>query len=149
MHRNPHLTDHLRSCPVPNAAVVGSDPDTRALLRSLLHLRHHTVIAEGDGSGALREVPAEEGLDLLVLDTDVPGGGWTEVVAEATRGRPSLRVILVTERNTREIVRKAQRAGVAAVLPRPFLLHEFTEALDKPAPPVGPYSRSGARRSPR
>ncbi|HEV2316480.1 MAG TPA: response regulator [Thermoplasmata archaeon] len=134
---------------MPNAAVVGSDPDTRALLRSLLHLRHHTVVAEGEGTGALRDVPANEGLDLLVLDSDVPGGGWTEVVTEAIRGRPSLRVILVTERTTREIVRKAERVGVSAVLPRPFLLHEFTEALDKPLPPPGHYSRSGARRSPR
>jgi DNA-binding NtrC family response regulator len=124
-----------------NVAVLGADPDRRALLRGLLHLQHHRVVAEGEGLATLREIADPGSVDLLVVDSAVAGGRWSQVIRSATRERPGLRVILVTEAAGRQVARAAAAAGASAVLRRPFMLQEFLAALDQP------LTRSGAYRS--
>lgn len=125
-----------------NVALVGADPDERALLRGLLHLGHHRVVVEGDAPEVIGQLEEPPGLDILVVDTDVSGAQWTDVVDRATEHHPNLKVVLVTKESGSVINATAKRAGVVSVLRRPFLLREFTDAID-PA-----LSRSGAYWSP-
>jgi DNA-binding NtrC family response regulator len=133
---------------VSNAVVVGADPDERSLLRGLLRLHHHQVVAEGVGPEVLSSLDAPGGIDLLVLDEDAAGGAWKELVQNATRLRPALRVVLITPNETRDLLREARASGISAVLQRPFHLEQFIQALDRPLDRSGAYRTDPGRRTP-
>lgn len=130
---------------MPNAAIVGSDPDHRMLLRGLLHLEHHQVVAEAEGREVLERLDAPGGTDLLVVTEDAAGGRWQELVTDARRGRPALKVVLITARRTDPLVKAASSAGIDSVLQRPFALRQFAEAVVPSPTRSGAYATGPAR----
>ncbi len=69
-----------------------------------------------------------EGVELLVTDRDMPGTGGLELAVRIREFAPELKVILMTANHTELCVQTLQRAGVIAVLPKPFSLQRL-EAL--------------------
>ena len=130
-----------------NAVVVVADPDRRSLMRGLLHLQHHRVVAEGEAAEMLPKLGALEGIDLLVLDEEGPAGAWRAFAEEARRLRPSIRVVLITPRETPALEKRARAAGVAAILQRPFQVSEFQSALEAPLDRSGAYRTSPGHRT--
>ena len=143
--RHAHELGRPFRTPVANAAVAGADPDRRALLRGLLHLQHHHVVAEGEGEELLGALGGAAPVELLVVDAELGAARWRKIAGAARKQHPDLRVVLVTRSATERLARSATAAGVSVVLRQPFLVQEFAEALDRPLARSGAYVGSAPR----
>jgi CheY-like chemotaxis protein len=66
-----------------------------------------------------------EGIELLVTDRDMPGMGGLEVAIRIREWAPEMKVVLMTSNHAELCVHTLQRAGVIAVLPKPFSLQRL------------------------
>lgn len=120
-----------------NVVVVSGSDETRMLLRGLLRLQRHRVVAEGGRVDCLEKVPGDGSDTVLVLDVDVADDGWAKGLRDALTRRPSLRVVLLTPSRGGRIEDQAKELGVLTLLRRPFAVHELVEAVAG-ATAVGP-----------
>ncbi|WP_374328481.1 response regulator [Azonexus sp.] len=110
----------------------------RAGIRALLEtLPGYAVVAECANGAEVPAAIATEQPDVLLLDIAMPGPSGIEV-AKTLRGHDnSLRILVLSSIERREIVEQALNAGVNGYLLKDFLLDELQEALmtvlaDKP-----------------
>ena len=103
----------------------------RAGIRALLNaIEGVEVIAEaGNGREALQLI-MELHPDIVVLDITMPGLGGFEVLADATKQFPDLRVIVLTVHDAGEYAMQALRAGAAGFLPKSAAANELQEAIE-------------------
>ena len=122
-------------------AIVGGSEETRLLLRGLVRLHHHRVIAEGAGPESFAELPTEPTGLVLLIDADIEKPEWAEGIGHALRGHPGRRAVLISPTRSPRIEGRAKELGFATLLRRPFAVHELVEAISPPAtspPPVAP-----------
>jgi DNA-binding NtrC family response regulator len=124
-------------CSVTNVVVVSGSDETRMLLRGLLRLQRHRVVAEGAKVESLEKIPLDGSDTVLVLDVDVGDADWAKGLREAMTRRPNLRVVLLTPTRGGRIEEQAIGLGIHTLLRRPFAVHELVEAVAGAAP-VGP-----------
>lgn len=121
------------------ALVVAPDEGMRTLLRGLLRLHRYRIVGEaGGGREAARLLRAQRPALVLIDDPgadDTLGG----LVRDLRRELAGTRVVLIRPRSPR--FDPARRPGADVLLPRPFRLAEFAEAIE----PSGP---GGARGEP-
>ncbi len=80
----------------PRVVLVDDDPETRALLRSVLEDEGIAVVgAAGDGSEALEVVSAVEP-DVVLMDLRMPGMGGFEATRRVKENHPDIQVIILT-----------------------------------------------------
>ncbi len=128
--------------PIPSAVVVAGDEETRVLLRGLLRLHHCRVLGEAGGVSRAMDLLAHQRPSVLVADVNLSEGSYTDLLTEAKRLDPTLRIILVVP-SPRAHAPVPDGARPDALLYRPFRIREFAEALAnvRPPPPVpGPRS---------
>jgi len=113
-----------------NVAIAGGSEETRLLLRGLVRLYRHKVVAEGPGPETLRELPADLVAPVLLLDVDLDQPGWTTEIVETVRRYPGTRIILLTPNRSPRVDTAARDLGVHTVLRRPFAVHQLVAALD-------------------
>jgi two-component system response regulator NreC len=92
--------------------VADNDPDALALALLDLRLEGHTVLGAPDGETALRLV--EEFLpDVVVLDFRMPPGPTgLEVAAQLRTDKPDLRLVIYSNYQDVDLVRRAAELGV-------------------------------------
>lgn len=127
-----------------DVAIVSPHDEIRLLLRGLLKLHHFRVIREGSSPAALTELLAVEH-PVVVLDADLDEVGWSEAIRAFRTSRPDLRLVLLTATRSPRVGGQAKASGIAAVVHRPFAVHDLIDAVvgSAPAPreadlPAGP-----------
>jgi PleD family two-component response regulator len=77
--------------------IVEDENVLRQAVAKILRKNNFQVLEAADGSSAINLLRgAADKIDLLLLDVTIPGASSTEVVAEAARSRPDIRVILTS-----------------------------------------------------
>jgi DNA-binding NarL/FixJ family response regulator len=116
--------------------VVASDEETRVLLRGLLRLHHFRIVGEAEGATHAFELVEGQRPSVLVVDSNLAEGSTSGLISATHSAVPATRVVLVSPANRPPPMEGAARPDV--VLPRPFRIHQFAEAIAAvgPAPPV-------------
>jgi CheY-like chemotaxis protein len=112
-----------------DAVLLGTNADTKLLLRGLLRLYHHTVVLDGRAAEDLEGLPPAPGPRILLLDAESVTGGWESALRLALRSQPGIRPILLTMDRSPDLAARARAAGVRVVLVRPFAIAELLRAL--------------------
>lgn len=120
-----------------DVAIYSTHDEIRLLLRGLLRLHRYRVVAEGLAPTALSEIPSQL-RPVVVLDADLDEMGWSEAVTHLLQDRPELRVVLLSATRSPRIESQAVALGIAAVVRRPFAVHQLVEAIDGPGVLVAP-----------
>ena len=128
-----------------NVVIVGGSDETRLLLRGLVRLHHHRVVAEGRSPQTLRDLAADIDAPVVLLDVDVDQPEWAEQISRSLKGHQGLRAILLTANRTTRLETQAKEMGISSLLRRPFAVHELVEAIDASAVPP-PTPTADARR---
>lgn len=102
----------------------------RAGIRALLEtLPGYTVAAEcADGHTALAEVERHRP-DVVLLDIAMPGPSGIEIARTLRQRDPSVRILILSSIDRREVVEQALEAGVNGYLLKDFVLDELQQAL--------------------
>ena len=107
--------------------VVDDDPAIRLLCRVNLELDGHNVTEAGTLDDARRAIVVDR-FDLVILDVHVAGGDGRDLLAELRQSKPELPVALLTGSADRgELV----RTGADALIPKPFLLEELRDTVER------------------
>jgi DNA-binding NarL/FixJ family response regulator len=114
----------------PSALVVAGEEETRVLLRGLLRLHRFRIVGEAEGSVRALALIKEQEPTTLVIDTTLSEGDALELVQDAKRTRPNLRVVVVA-RGAKPIVLPGMTEP-DVVLQRPFRIQEFAQAVEAP-----------------
>lgn len=129
------------------AYVIEDDTEMREALCECLQGLGYQVVEAANGARVLGHWPrlrTEEGtfvsIDLLVTDLVLPGASGLEVLADLRRTDWSTQAILVTGHADEVARRRASELGACVVLPKPFTMAEFLEAVQGAAPmPISAY----------
>lgn len=110
---------------VATVLVVDDEPDLRFLLRKLLERSGHAVLEAPNGRAAL-DVLADEGVDVLIVDTTMPVMDGATLISElrAHDGLSATPVIMWSDNPDREI-------GVEAVFAKPYGGPEIAGAVTR------------------
>jgi CheY-like chemotaxis protein len=130
-----------KPAPAPDSAVESSggaatllfvedEESLRTAVSKMLSRRGYSVVGAGDGAAAvhlLRSHPRQ--IDLILLDMTLPGTPSREVIAEAQRTRPSVKVVL-TSAYSREMVAQSLEAPIVrGFIRKPFQFGELLQLL--------------------
>jgi CheY-like chemotaxis protein len=110
--------------------VVEDEGHLRQAVVSMLRKDGFVVFDAADGTAAINLIRADKRkIDLILLDMTLPGAASHEVVAEAAKGRPDIKVIL-SSAYSEEIVSGAMNAPqIRGFIRKPFQLHDLVKVL--------------------
>jgi CheY-like chemotaxis protein len=137
------LIDRCVRLRLPSRVLVVDDSTTqRRIVRKLLTgIRFPLEIAEAEeGIGALKQL-ADSRFDFVFLDYNMPGLNGLETLSEIKRLHPDVQVVLMTSAGNDAVVKRAQAAGAAAFLKKPFYPADIDAVLH------GIYSLRASARS--
>ena len=113
--------------------IIDDDEAVRESMKKILVREDYEVLLAADGQAALEQIDPN-GIDLLLLDIDLPARSGWDVFEEFTTRRPSLPVIVITGHPGQYPV--AQAAGVDAFMEKPIdapqLLQTMRDVLAVP-----------------
>jgi CheY-like chemotaxis protein len=108
--------------------LVDDDPAVRISLGRALESEDYRVTMAGDGAEALRGLE-EGGIDLVLLDLNLPvTSGW-DVFERMTVISPFLPIIIITARPDQYEL--AAAAGATAIMEKPLCLPLLVETIDR------------------
>jgi DNA-binding response OmpR family regulator len=113
--------------------LLDDDPGVRRMLRRVLENEEYLVRSASTGAEALH-IAAEEYIDLVLLDLNLPGENGWEVFERLTTENPTMPVIVITARSNQ--IFPALASGVGALMEKPLdlpkLLLTIAELLAEP-----------------
>ena len=115
-------------------AIVGGTEEIRLLLRGLVRLHHHQVIAEGTSPEVLDRLQPNGSQRVAILDVDVEDAVWAKAVSGALARDPGMRIVLIVRSRTGRVESRAKELGIGPVLRAPFAVHALIEAIAPTAP---------------
>jgi CheY-like chemotaxis protein len=83
-----------------------------------------TVLEAADGTTAIAAIRGDTGIDVLLLDVSLPGVSSREVLAEAKRLRPAMRVIVASAYGE-EFAATSLQADVERFIRKPYSLRDL------------------------
>jgi len=120
----------------PRILVVEDEEGLRSLMAETLLERQFQVITAADGVEALELLDRYPGIQLIFSDVLMPRMGGYELVEQALRGRPELKVVMVTAYATELPPPALLRAREIRTLHKPFDLDRLSslanEMLSRP-----------------
>jgi PAS domain S-box-containing protein len=129
---NPSLTSgpvepaRTQECSV--LVVEDEDPLRRAVVK-MLRRAGFVVLEATNGSAAIDHLRANEGkIDVMLLDMTIPGASSREVVAEAARVWPDIRVIL-TSAYSQEMLTTIGASQVSGFIRKPFQFGDLVKLV--------------------
>ncbi len=112
-------------------AIVDDHDLVRQGVRALLEQEPGwTVVGEaGDGQEAIRLI-RETHPDVVLMDISLPGGlGGLEVTEAVLKEHPDTRIVILTQYENREYIRRAIRIGAHGYLPKRSVASQLKEAI--------------------
>jgi GAF domain-containing protein/anti-sigma regulatory factor (Ser/Thr protein kinase) len=111
--------------------LVDDEDEVRGALADMLTAQGHTIVPAGGGPEALRQLDADDALDLVVTDLVMPGmTGW-EVAAEVKARRPQIPVGVVTGAGEVAQATPGVQAAIDFVLTKPVTLDALEEVIPR------------------
>jgi CheY-like chemotaxis protein len=114
---------------MPKVAIVGGSREVRLLIKGLLRLHHHVVVAEGPGFEALDSLAAESEPEVVVVDLEATDPARLEAVKAARKARPNARFVVLTAGSGTAVRESARSVGANAIVHRPFAVRDLVEAV--------------------
>jgi DNA-binding NtrC family response regulator len=124
--------------------LVDDEAVFRRSLAARLRLRGYAVLEAGDGEEALALIRQDQAIELVIVDSRMPGLSGAQTVAELARLRPGMPVVALTGVQSEEVRARLGRDAVFAVLEKPCEFERLLEILDaalrgnEPKLPAGP-----------
>jgi CheY-like chemotaxis protein len=120
--------------PISSAAgtvLLVEDEDTlRRSVSNMLRKRGFSVVEAGDGCAAVDLFRShQDHIDVILLDITIPGSSSREVMAEARRIRPDIKVILTSAYSRAMVMPSLGAPRISAFIRKPFPLAELVELL--------------------
>jgi CheY-like chemotaxis protein len=109
--------------------LVDDEEMIRGTVLSLLDVLGHQAQAASSGLEALRRLDAEMEVDLVVLDSNMPGMDGVETLSRLRIARPNLRVLFATGFADDRIPSILRRFPEVRILKKPFSITELERAL--------------------
>jgi PAS domain S-box-containing protein len=110
--------------------VVEDEGDLRQPIVKMLRKAGFEVFEAADGSSAINLLRADGGkIDLLLLDMTIPGASSSEVVAEAAKARPNIRVILTSAYSQEMIEGSMSAPQIRSFIRKPFQLDDLLKTF--------------------
>lgn len=109
--------------------VVDNELAQREVIGLALKGKYSVATAKG-AEEALRYM-ADNSVDLVLLDIEMPGINGITALEEIKKRHPETEVVMVTACATVETVRQAFRLGAFGFLAKPFDIIELIEIVDK------------------
>jgi CheY-like chemotaxis protein/two-component sensor histidine kinase len=106
------------------ALVVEDEDALRRAAAKMLRNSGLSVLEAADGTTAIAAIRGDIAIDVLLLDVTLPGAPSQEVLAEAKRLRPAMRVI-VTSAYGEEFAAASLRADVERFIRKPYSLRDL------------------------
>jgi CheY-like chemotaxis protein len=114
----------------PNKILVVDDSKLMHKVYEVM-LRQYPLVYAVDGHDALRQLEHHDGVDLILLDINMPKMNGLELLAEL-RARDewsSLPVIVITTEGKEEATQRGLEAGAVAYIKKPFRSEEILEII--------------------
>ena len=108
--------------------VVDDEPAIVRMCVQVLQSKGHTVHGFTRTDEALGHLGAQPA-DLVVVDYKMPELNGLDFIQRAWALRPGVRVVLITAHGTRELLTKANDAGVQTIVLKPFTPSELAEGV--------------------
>ena len=146
-HESSHAPFHVRAGEV--ALVVDDEPTIRKLIMVALRNVGCRPLEAANGVAALKLLRSDARIDLLITDVRMPDGlNGPELVEQARRVRPTLKVLFITGYADNGPVASGRLGHDMQVLAKPFAIGSLTAKLGGllggPAKPGGDRSALGA-----
>jgi len=119
-----------------HALVVEDNPNARAWLEDALKVLGFSVQAVGEGDAAMQAV-TRGGVDLVLLDINLPGRNGMAVARELRAAQPDLRIIGCSAEAFAATREAALAAGMDSYLTKPVSLAALENAVGRPAAKSG------------
>ena len=129
-----------------NVAVVEDNSDTRESLVKLLGRSTGLccVGAYANGEEALRQLPAQQP-DVVLVDINLPGMSGIECVTRLSTQWPSIRILILTTYDERDLIFEALRSGADGYLLKKSGYEELVGAIEELNAGGAPMSMPVAR----
>ena len=124
---SPGPNSHTESTHANHAAtalVVEDEDSLRCAAAKMLRNSGLSVLEAADGTTAIAAIRGDSAIDVLLLDVTLPGAPSREVLAEAKRLRPAMRVI-VTSAYGEEFAATSLQADVERFIRKPYSLRDL------------------------
>ena len=110
--------------PCTTVLVVDDEPLIRWCLAERLKADGHRVLNADTGAAALKSLP--EGVDLVLLDYNLPDSDGLSVLQKIKEFDANIPVVMLTAYAPSHIVDEAMRTGVYDIVGKPFDLDRLT-----------------------
>jgi len=110
--------------------VVEDEDLLRQAVVKMLHKTGSNVLEAANGSAAIDLLRADPGkIDIILLDMTLPGASSREVIAEAARDRPEVRVILTSAYSQEMMTPLMSSSLVRGFIRKPYELRTLVQTL--------------------
>ena len=116
----------------PKRVLIVDDSTTmRSIVRKILSASRYALdVSEADeGIAALKNI--DRGVDLVLLDYNMPGFNGIETLTEIKRVAPQVSVVMMTSTENAAVANQAEASGAAGFLRKPFYPADIDEVLDR------------------
>jgi signal transduction histidine kinase len=112
--------------------VVEDEDSLRRPVVGMLRKKGFVVMEAADGAAAIGLLRAHgDRIDVVLLDMTVPGASSRELVAEAARARPDMKVILTSAYSQEMLTPPMSAAQIHGFIRKPYQLGDLVQTLRK------------------
>jgi DNA-binding NtrC family response regulator len=104
--------------------IVEDEDSLRTAAAKMLRNSGFSVLEAEDGTTAIAAIRGDRAIDVLLLDVTIPGAPSREVLAEAKRLRPAMRVIVASAYG-KEFAAASLQAEVEGFIRKPYSLRDL------------------------
>lgn len=110
--------------------LVDDDPDFRAEMRECLSNRYR-VMEAASGEEAIQLIKQPNAIDVVILDVMMPGLSGTDVLKHMRQLNPSLGIVILTGRSSKDIAIEAVKGHADDYIEKPLDMDYFFKAIEK------------------
>lgn len=110
--------------------IVENNDTLRELLKITLKSCEYVVETACDGLTGLQKLEKKP-YDLLITDNQMPNMNGLELIEEICRREINIRILMISGRFTRDIVKRAKERGVLECLEKPFPFRRIIGTVEK------------------
>ena len=124
------ISDERISVTSGTVLIVEDEDLLRSAMSKMLRKHGFSVIEAGNGDAALDLVRSNrDSIEVILLDLTIPGAASSEVVAEAQRVRPDIRVVLMSAYSRAMVPPSLKVPEVRAFIRKPFHTRDLVQLL--------------------